>query len=31
MVPKIVKSALDRRLLELGEDQTIVQPTYLRD
>jgi len=31
MVPKIVKSALDRRLLELGEDQTVVQPTYLRD
>lgn len=31
MVPKIVKSALDRRFLELGEDQNIVQPTYLRD
>jgi pantetheine-phosphate adenylyltransferase len=31
MVPKIVKSALDRRFLELGADQTIVQPTHLRD
>lgn len=31
MVPKIVKEALDKRFLELGENQSIVQPTYLRD
>ncbi|MBE0686207.1 MAG: pantetheine-phosphate adenylyltransferase [Anaerolineaceae bacterium] len=31
MVPKIVKKALDRRFLELGEDQTVVQQTSLRD
>lgn len=31
MVPKIVKEALDRRFLELGEDQNVVQPSSLRD
>jgi pantetheine-phosphate adenylyltransferase len=31
MVPKIVKEALGKRFSELGEDQNIVQPTYLRD
>ncbi len=31
MVPKIVKEALDKRFLELGENQNIVQQTYLRD
>lgn len=31
MVPKIVKIALDKRFKELGVDQTLVQPTYLRD
>ena len=31
MVPKNVKKALDKRFLELGENQNIVQPTYLRD
>lgn len=31
MVPKIVKEALDKRFLELGEDQNVVQQTYLRD
>jgi pantetheine-phosphate adenylyltransferase len=31
MVPEIVKEALDKRFLELGENQNIVQPTYLRD
>ncbi|MDO9085912.1 MAG: pantetheine-phosphate adenylyltransferase [Anaerolineaceae bacterium] len=31
MVPKIVKEALGKRFLDLGEDQNVVQPTYLRD
>ncbi len=31
MVPKIVKEALDRRFLELGKEQNVVQQTYLRD
>jgi pantetheine-phosphate adenylyltransferase len=31
MVPKIVKDALDKRLIEMGENQNIVQQTYLRD
>ncbi|MBW6471833.1 MAG: pantetheine-phosphate adenylyltransferase [Anaerolineaceae bacterium] len=31
MVPKIVKEALDRRFLELGKDQNVVQQTDLRD
>jgi len=31
MVPKIVKEAIDKRFIELGEGQTIVQQTDLRD
>jgi pantetheine-phosphate adenylyltransferase len=31
MVPKIVKEALDKRFFELGENQSIVPLTYLRD
>jgi pantetheine-phosphate adenylyltransferase len=31
MVPKIVKEALDKRFLELGKDQDVVQQTDLRD
>ncbi|MHB8135286.1 MAG: pantetheine-phosphate adenylyltransferase [Anaerolineaceae bacterium] len=31
MVPPLVKEALKKRFLALGEDQTVVPPTYLRD
>jgi len=31
MVPKLVKEALDKRFFELGENQSIVPLTYLRD
>lgn len=31
MVPKIVKDAIDKRFIELGDGQTIVQQTELRD
>lgn len=31
MVPPIVREALENRFFELGENQTVVQPTYLRD
>ncbi len=31
MVPKIVQEVLEKRFFELGEDQTVVPLTYLRD
>ncbi len=31
LVPEIVRKAMEKRFSELGENQDIVQPTYLRD